>query len=182
MSKLKPPVNSADHHEGNINASIILVEYGDFQCPYCGRAYPLIKRLLKEKGKDIHFVFRNFPLSEIHAHALAAAIAARNGEKSRVNIGEMEERIFENKDLLADDFLLSTAQLLGLDMKQFKIDSKSEELQKKIESDFDSGVRSGVNGTPSFFLNSAKLLTYDETYKSLHSMRSSPNPKQSGVD
>ena len=167
MSKLKLPVNSADHHEGNINAGIILVEYGDYQCPYCGRAYPLIKRLLKERGNDIHFVFRNFPLSEIHVHALAAAIAAEAAGKQD-KFWEMHDRIFENQDLLADDFLLSSAQSLGLDMKQFKMDSKSEELQKKIESDFDSGVRSGVNGTPSFFLNGAKLLTYDETYKSLY--------------
>jgi protein-disulfide isomerase len=166
MSKLKPAVNAADHHEGNINASIILVEYGDFQCPYCGRAYPLIKRLLKERGKDIHFVFRNFPLSEIHVHAFAAALAAEAAGKQG-KFWEMHDLIFENQDLLDDDFLLSSAQFLGLDMKQFKMDSKSEELQNKIDSDFDSGVRSGVNGTPSFFLNNAKLLTYDETYKSL---------------
>ena len=69
MSTLKPAVNSADHHQGNVNAAITLVEYGDFECPHCRRAHPLVKRLLKDKGKELHFVFRNFPLRKIHPHA-----------------------------------------------------------------------------------------------------------------
>ena len=69
MSKLKLGINSNDHHLGNVNATITLVEYGDFECPHCKHAHPLIKQLLKEKGNDIHFVFRNFPLQEIHPYA-----------------------------------------------------------------------------------------------------------------
>lgn len=166
MSRLKPEVSAADHHQGNINASIILVEYGDLQCPYCRRAHPLIKRLVKEKGNDFLFVFRNFPLRESHPYANAAALAAEAAGKQG-KYWEMHDLIYEEQDKLDPDFLLQLAHRIKLDMTKFNRDSKSEELQNKIESDFESGIRSGVNGTPTFYLNGFKLLTYDETYKSL---------------
>jgi len=166
MSKLKPAVNAADHHQGNVNAHVTLVEYGDFECPYCGRAHPLVKRLLEEKGKEIQFVFRNFPLREIHPHAYAAALTAEAAGKQG-KFWEMHDLIFEDQKNLNANFLVSLAKEIGLDMKQFAEDSKSDELQNKIEGDFESGIRSGVNGTPTFFINGSKLLTYDETYESL---------------
>jgi protein-disulfide isomerase len=166
MSKLIPEVNSGDHYHGNVNAKITLVEFGDFECPYCGRAHPLIKRLLKEKGKELHFVFRNFPLREIHPNAYAAALAAEAAGKQG-KYWEMHDLIFENQDKLSDSFLLSLAENLDLDLKQFAKDLKSEEIENKIEMDFESGIRSGVNGTPAFFLNDSLILTYDETYESL---------------
>lgn len=166
MSKLKPAVNAADHHRGNINAAITLVEYGDFQCPYCRRAHPLIDRLLSEWGNDIHFVFRNFPLREIHRHAFAAAVAAEAaGQQGK--FWEMHDLIFDNQDKINSSFLLSLAEEINLDLDQFTTDSTSKDIQNKIEADFESGIRSGVNGTPSFFLNGSPLLTYDETYQSL---------------
>ena len=166
MSTLKPAVNSTDHHQGNVNAAIILVEYGDFECPYCWRAHPLIKRLLKEKGKELHFVFRNFPLREIHPHAFISALAAEAAGKQG-KFWEMHDLIFENQQGLSANLLNSFAERLDLDLAAFTKDSKSRELQSKVETDFESGLRSGVNGTPSFFLNGSKLLTYDETYNSL---------------
>jgi protein-disulfide isomerase len=166
MSTLKPAVNSTDHHQGNVNAAIILVEYGDFECPYCGRAHPLVKRLLKEKGKELHFVFRNFPLREIHPHAFISALAAEAAGKQD-KFWEMHDLIFENQQGLSANLLNSFAERLDLDLAAFTKDSKSRELQSKVETDFESGLRSGVNGTPSFFLNGSKLLTYDETYNSL---------------
>ncbi len=166
MSTLKPPVNSADHHQGNVNAAIILVEYGDFECPHCGRAHPLVKRLLKEKGKEIYFVFRNFPLSEAHPHAFISALAAEAAAKQG-KYWEMHDLIFENQQSLSAGFLLTLAERLKLDITQFTKDSKSQELKSKVETDFESGIRSGVNGTPTFFLNGSPLLTYDETYESL---------------
>jgi protein-disulfide isomerase len=81
MTDLKLALHPTDHQEGNLNAGILLIEYGDFECPYSGRAYPLLKRLLKEKGKEFHFVFRNFPLREIHPHAYACAITAEAAGK-----------------------------------------------------------------------------------------------------
>ena len=166
MSTLKPAVNSDDHHQGNVNAAITLVEYGDFECPYCGRAHPLIKRLLKEKGKELHFVFRNFPLREIHPHAYMSATAAEAAGKQR-KFWEMHDLIFENQDKLNANYLLSLAEGLSLNLEQFAKDSKSKEVQNKIEMDFESGIRSGVNGTPTFYINGHRLLTYDETYESL---------------
>ena len=166
MSVLKLAVNSADHHQGNVNAAITLVEYGDFECPYCRRAYPLVKRLLKERGEALHFVFRNFPLRKIHPHAYMSAIAAEAAGKQG-KFWEMHDLIFENQNKLSKDYLLSLADDMGLDLAQFAIDSKSEQILSKIERDFDSGIRSGVNGTPTFFLNGSPVLTYDETYESL---------------
>jgi protein-disulfide isomerase len=166
MSKLKPAVNSADHHQGNVNATITLVEYGDFECPHCGRAHPFVKRLLRERGKELHFVFRNFPLQEIHPHAYVSAVTAEAAGKQG-KFWEMHDLIFENQDKLNTKYLLSLAESLPLDFAQFVKDSKSEAVQSKIETDFESGIRSGVNGTPTFFLNGSPILTYDETYESL---------------
>ena len=166
MSLLKLAVNSADHHSGNMNATITLVEYGDFECPHCRIAHPLVKRLLKEKGNEILYVFRNFPLREVHRHAYKAAIAAEAAGKQG-KFWEMHDLIFENQDKLNTRYFLSLAKIIGLDLVQFTIDSENEELLNKIETDFESGIRSGVNGTPSFFLNGSRLLTYDETYESL---------------
>jgi protein-disulfide isomerase len=166
MSILRLAVHSADHHQGNVNANITLVEYGDFQCPYCRRAHPLVKRLLNERGNDLNFVFRNFPLREIHTYAYAAATAAEAAGRQG-KFWEMHDLIFENQNKLNTNFLLALAQQMGLDMPQFAKDSKSEGLQNKIETDFESGIRSGVNATPTFFLNGVRLLTYDETYESL---------------
>jgi len=166
MSTLKLAVNSADHHQGNVHAAITLVEYGDFQCPYCRRAQPLVKRLLQENGEDLHFVFRNFPLREIHPHAYVAAITAEAAGKQG-KFWEMHDLIFENQNKLNTNFLFSLAEGLDLELPQFAKDSKSEEVQNKIEMDFESGIRSGVNGTPTFFLNGSRVLTYDETYESL---------------
>ena len=166
MSTLKLPVNSADHHQGNINASITLVEYGDFQCPYCRRAHPLVKRLLRERGNELLFVFRNFPLRKIHPHAYISAITAEAAGKQG-RFWEMHDLIFDNQNKLTTNYLLSLAEDIGLDLSQFAKDSKSEEIANKIETDFESGIRSGVNRTPTFFINGSPLLTYDETYESL---------------
>lgn len=166
MTRLKTAVNSADHHEGNSRGAITLVEYGDFECPHCGLAYPLVKRLLKEKGSELRFVFRNFPLSEIHPNAFASAIAAEAAGKQG-KFWEMHDLIFENQDSLSPDFLMSLAEDLGLDLEKFTKDSGSEEIKNKIEMDFEGGVHSGVNGTPTFFLNGLRVITYDETYESL---------------
>lgn len=166
MSKLKRAVNADDHQLGNLNGAVTLVEYGDFECPHCRRAHPFIKRLLKEKGKELHFVFRHFPLGEIHPNAHAAAqVAEAAGKQDK--FWEMHDLIFENQDKLSAAFLLTLAEDLKLDLRQLAVDIKSEKVLKKIESDFESGIRSGVNGTPTFFLNGSLVYTYDETYDSL---------------
>ena len=166
MSKLKPVVNPGDHQLGNANAAITLVEFGDFECPHCGRAHPLIQQLLKELEGKIHFVFRNFPLQESHPHAYISALAAEAAGKQGKFWG-MHDLIFESQSNLSAGVLYSLAEDLELNMEQFNKDWKGKEAEVKVESDFESGVRSGVNGTPGFFLDGKPLLTYDETYESL---------------
>jgi protein-disulfide isomerase len=166
MSVLKLAVNSADHYQGNINAVITLVEYGDFQCPYCKRAHPLVKRLVRERDDEIRFVFRNFPLRKIHPHAYISAITAEAAGKQD-KFWEMHDLIFENQNKLTTNYLLLLAENVGLNLVQFTEDSKSEAILNKIETDFESGIRSGVNGTPTFFLNDYPILTYNKTYESL---------------
>jgi len=166
MSKLKPAVDATDHYLGNINASLTLVEFGDYQCPHCRHAHPLVSRLVEEKGATIKFVFRNFPLQEIHPDARISALAAEAAGKQG-KFWEMHHLIFENQDRLSGQFLLDLARELHLDLHQFGNDWKDVATASKVENDFESGVRSGVNGTPSFFLNGSPLVTYDGSYESL---------------
>lgn len=166
MSKLKPAVSAADHQLGNTQAPVTLVEFGDFECPHCGRAHTLVQRLLKEKGDAIQFVFRHFPLQEIHPNAYPAALAAEAAGRQD-KFWPMHDLIFENQQRLSTSLFPDLATGLKLDLKAFGTDWKAEEIQGKVEQDFESGVRSGVNGTPTFFINGMPVLTYDETYESL---------------
>jgi len=166
MSVLKPPVSNNDQSAGNLNSSIVLVEFGDYQCPYCGHAYPLIKRLLKENSNSFHFVFRNFPLQEAHPAAFMAAVAAE-AAGMQGSFWPMHDMIFEHQQKLKGfDIFIDFAEKLQLNLQQFAEDVKSAHIIKKVESDFESGIRSGVNGTPTFFINGS-IAPYDGSYESL---------------
>jgi len=143
------------------NAPVTLLEFGDFECPYCRRAYPIIKELQRIEGDRLKFVFRNFPLSQIHQHALHAAYAVQAADKQG-KFWEMHDMLFENQYALEDQNLINYAQSLNLDIQQFIQDMKSEEIIKKIKEDFLSGARSGVNGTPTFFINGIR---FDKPYE-----------------
>jgi protein-disulfide isomerase len=166
MSKLRVPVSEQDHRTGNLKAKIILVEYGDYQCPHCGIAHPFTKKLLQQYGHDLLFIFRNFPLQEMHPQALISAQAAEAADKQE-KFWEMHNTIFEHQNILSANNLLNFAERLKLDIEKFSKDWKSKSVLSKVETDFDGGIRSGVNGTPTFFLNGNRLETYDETYDSL---------------
>ncbi|UPQ76063.1 DsbA family protein [Chryseobacterium nepalense] len=153
---LKPSVNKTDHAQGNDNADLTIVEYGDYQCPYCGAAYPVLKELMKEFKGQVNFVFRNFPLSEMHPYARPAAIAAEAADLQG-KFWEMHDVIYENQQSLNESFLFQLAEKIGLNLSQFKEDIQKPELEKKVDSDFESGIISGVNGTPSFFINGNKF-------------------------
>jgi protein-disulfide isomerase len=155
MAKLTPPVNDKDHVSGPQNALVELVEYGDYQCPHCGAAHPVVKAIMKAYGKDLKFVFRNFPLSEAHPYAEAAALAAEAAGKQK-KFWEMHDMIYEHQNILDGRALLEFASALGLDMKKFEKDITDSRIAEKVSSDFESGMRSGVNGTPSFFINGLK--------------------------
>jgi protein-disulfide isomerase len=129
------------------------VEYGDYQCPSCGQAYPIVKRVQKHYGKRLSFVFRNFPLTQMHPFAEPAAetaeFAGANGK-----FWGMHDLIYENQERLGDDELLpELAKQLHLAPAKLLESLESREFEPRVKTDFSSGVRSGVNGTPTFFIN-----------------------------
>ena len=156
MAKLKPPVSEQDHMKGDPHAPVILVEYGDFQCPHCGAAHPILKEIEKKFSDNIAFIFRHFPLSESHPMALPAAISAE-AAANQGRFWQMHDLIFENQYRLSPQTLLALAEALKLDMKTFQKDMRNPTLSEKVEANFESGILSGVNGTPSFYINGTKF-------------------------
>src|SRR5215207_9586829 len=124
---LKPPVSVRDHIQGNSKAAIELVEYGDYQCPHCGKAYPIIKALQQKFGSNLKFVFRNFPLSEVHPQARIAAIATE-AANMQGRFWKMHDIIFENQKNLLVRSLLEYARRIDLDVELFEADLKSDAL------------------------------------------------------
>ena len=152
---LTPPVSARDHVEGRTDAPLTLVEYGDYQCPYCGAAYPVVKRLQKASGKKLRFVFRNFPLTQAHPYAMVAAEAAE-AAALQGKFWEMHDLIYENQAELEPDVLPAWVQKLGMDLEEFGTAIRRGEITKRIKEDRMSGIHSGVNGTPCFFINGAR--------------------------
>lgn len=149
---LKLPVTPEDHISGSDNAPITLVEYGDYQCPFCGRAHPIVKRLQEYFGKQMRFVFRNFPLAEMHPLAEPAAEAAEFAADYD-GFWEMHDLIYDNQDKLSIPFLLELGKKLELPLDQLGQAIEQRRHEQRIRQDFLGGVRTGVNGTPTFFIN-----------------------------
>lgn len=146
------PVGPRDHAQGSEAAPVTLVEYGDYECSHCGRAYPIVKAVQARLGERLRFVFRNFPLRTIHPHAEHAAEAAEAaGQHGR--FWEMHDTLFEHQSALDDRHLGQYAAAIGLDRGQFDLDLRGGTYAARVREDFTSGVRSGVNGTPTFFIN-----------------------------
>ncbi len=152
---LTPPVSQRDHAQGPADAPVTLVEYGDYECPYCGRAYPIVKHVQELMGNQLRFVFRNFPLRELHPHAQHAAEAAE-AAATQDRFWEMHDRIFEHQRALSDRHLIDYAASLRLDVDRFQSELASHAHAPRVRADFSSGVRSGVNGTPTFFINGVR--------------------------
>ena len=152
MATLKIPISSADHIQGDENAPVILVEYGDYQCPHCGMAYPIVKEVQKRFGKRLAFVFRNFPLNQIHPEAEDAAETAEFAA-AQGKFWEMHDGIFENQAELGRPLLLELAEKLGLASDALDRALDDGKYTERVKEDFVGGVRSGVNGTPTFFIN-----------------------------
>jgi protein-disulfide isomerase len=156
MSELKIPVSSKDHIQGDENAPAVLVEFGDYQCPHCGHAYPVVKQVQKHFGKKLAFVYRNFPLNEIHPQAeMAAETAEYAGTKGK--FWEMHDAIFENQRSLGLPMLMELADSMGISSKGLQESLASGEFTSRVKSDFMGGARSGVNGTPTFFINGERF-------------------------
>lgn len=152
MATLKTPVTHEDHTQGLENAEITLVEYGDYECPHCGRAHSVVKRLQKHYAKRLRFVFRNFPLSQMHPNAESAAetaeFAAAQGQ-----FWEMHDLLFENQQRLGHALYLELAEELKISPVALHDALESRQYSPRVRADFSGGVRSGVNGTPTFFVN-----------------------------
>ncbi|MDR0863612.1 MAG: DsbA family protein [Candidatus Symbiothrix sp.] len=147
-------VTSSDHAQGASGAPITLVEYGDYQCPYCGEAYYIVKKLQQKLGDKLQFVFRNYPLQELHEHAVHAAIAAETAGLEG-KFWEMHDIIFENQRRLDDASLVQYAASIGLDKAKFEKDFGSKPTVDKVNADVASGDKAKVDSTPSFFVNGA---------------------------
>jgi protein-disulfide isomerase len=151
-SVLSLPVTVDDHSQGAANAAVTLVEYGDYECPHCGRAYPIVKEAQRRLGLRLRFVFRNFPLAEIHSHAQQAAEAAEAAGVQGL-FWEMHDRLFEHQRALNLLHLIEYAREIGLDRYRFFNDLTYRVHFQHVRADFLGGIRSGVNGTPTFFIN-----------------------------
>ena len=152
IAKLKRPVDDTDHYQGSPNAAIILVEYGDYECPFCGAAYADLKEIQQALGDKLGFVFRNFPLAEMHPHARDAAQATEAAGAQKA-FWQMHDTLYENQEDLALENIARYAEALGLDAARLINEIESGLYAKRVQDDFRGGVRSGVNGTPTFFIN-----------------------------
>ena len=156
LARLTLPVGPRDHAQGPADAPVTLVEYGDYECPHCGRAYPIVKEVQRRMGSTLRFVFRNFPLSESHPHAQHAAEAAE-AAAAQDRFWEMHDSLFEHQRALDDRHLVGYATALGLDAAAFEQNLRAHTYKARVREDFVSGVRSGVNGTPTFFINGVRF-------------------------
>ena len=146
------PVSERDHSQGPATATVTLVQYGDYECPYTRQSTTVVRAIQQQLGDQLRFVYRNFPLTEIHPHALHAALAAE-AAAAQGKFWEMHDYIFHHQHTLEDADLEQFAEVVGLDMQQFAHDMAERSYMSRIEEDLQSGIRSGVRGTPTFFIN-----------------------------
>jgi protein-disulfide isomerase len=162
QTALTVPVDEdRDHVQGPADAAVTLVEYGDYECPYCGAAYPIVKEVQARMGDRLRFVFRNFPITTSHPHAEQAAEAAESAA-AQERFWEMHDVLYENQRHLEDEDLRAYAEQVGLDVERFGKELAEHVHAARVREDFMSGVRSGVNGTPTFYINGAR---HDDSYE-----------------
>jgi protein-disulfide isomerase len=156
-----PVSEERDHVQGPAAAPVTLLEYGDYECPYCGAAYPIVKQVQARLGDQLRFVFRNFPITTSHPHAEQAAEAAE-AAAAQDRFWEMHDHLYEHQRRLGDDDLRGYADELGLDVARFSDELAEHAHAARVREDFMSGVRSGVNGTPTFYVNGVR---HDGSYE-----------------
>jgi protein-disulfide isomerase len=156
-ARLSVPVTNRDHVQGNNDAPVTLVEYGDYECPACGEAHEVIKMVQQALGPGLRYVYRNFPLTDKHPHAENAAEAAEAAD-AQGQFWEMHDALFENQDALEDEDLAQYATDLDLDADRLVAEVESGKYQARVQEDLNTGLQNGVDGTPTFFIND---LCYD---------------------
>jgi protein-disulfide isomerase len=159
--RLTLPVGSRDHIQGPANAPVTLVEYGDYECPYCGAAYPIVKEVQQRLGERLRFVFRNFPLANMHPHATLAAEAAE-AVGAEGKFWEMHDTLYEHQSALTEADLVGYARELGIGTQKFTTALHGPTGAERVREDFASGIRSGVNGTPTFYIDGVR---YNGSYE-----------------
>ncbi|WP_017300562.1 DsbA family protein [Nodosilinea nodulosa] len=152
VSTLTRPISSQDHWWGSPTAALTLVQYGDYQCPNCGLAYPLLTKLLERMGDQICFVFRHFPRSDVHPHAQHAAEAVE-AAASQGKFWPMHDYLYTRQHALGNGYLVEYALDLGLDVTQFLREVTGDRFVGRVQADVASGRASGVVDTPTFFIN-----------------------------
>ena len=152
MSTLQVPVSSSDHAQGDPHAPVTLVEYADYECPACGAAFPLVKAVQTHFGKELRFVFRNFPLTQIHSEAESAAETAEFAD-AHGHFWDFHDALYENQEELGLPLYLDLAEALNLPQSSLREALETRAFRAKVRSDFMGGLKSGVNRTPTFFIN-----------------------------
>jgi protein-disulfide isomerase len=158
-TRLTLPVSDRDDAQGPDTALVTLVEYGDYECPYCGQAYPIIKNIQERLEDKLRFVFRNFPVTQAHPHGQHAAEAAESAG-SQNKFWEMHDYLYEHQQELDDNHLRKYASVLEMDVARFDDEMAKHAHASRVREDFMSGIRSGVNGTPTFYINGIR---YDDS-------------------
>lgn len=156
MSKLTPPLGPDDHVLGPSAVRVALAEYGDYECPFCARAHHQAQKVIRDFGSSMRFAFRHFPITQAHPHALQAAEAAE-AAGAQGSFWRMHDMLFENQHALELEHLCGYATALDLDVARFIDDMGSHAYLERVKRDFRSGARSGVNGTPTFFIDGERF-------------------------
>jgi protein-disulfide isomerase len=150
--KLTLPVSERDHIQGLMTAPVTLIEYGDYECPYCAQAYMITKEIQERLGSKLRFVFRNFPLTKVRPHAYQTALAAETAAAQN-KFWEMYDYLFKHGQVLTEDTLKQTAASLGLEVDRFDREFRDRTYSSHVDEDIESGKSSGVGSTPTFFIN-----------------------------
>jgi protein-disulfide isomerase len=155
-----PVSESRDHIQGPATAAVTLVEYGDYECPYCAQAYLIVKEVQERLGNKLRFVFRNYPLSKLRPHSYQSALAVETAA-AQGKFWEMYDFLFKHGQSLTDDNLIQSAAKLGLQINKFDIEFRNRTHSRHVDEDIQSGEESGVTKTPTFFINGDR---YDDSW------------------
>ena len=176
-SRLAPDLNDRDHVRGEAGSPMRLLIYGDYECPYTRKALISVAQVRHELGDAFIYAFRNFPLTEIHPHALHAALAAEAADLQG-KFWEMHDLLFARQHALEDDDLAAHAREIGLDEARFRVDFADQKGRPRIDSDVASGVRNGVEGTPSLFINGQPHHESYEPESLMKALRTAGGPRR----
>ncbi len=154
-------INANDHVRGSVNGKVTIVEFGDFQCPACGAYDPIVREAIEKNKNDVKFVFKNFPLTQIHRNALIASKAVESAGLQG-KYWEMHDLLYDKQEewsnsMNAKDVLANYAKTLSLDVNKFVTDLENKSIEENIFNEYKEGIKLGVQGTPTFFLNGRKI-------------------------